>query len=85
MKTAAATRIEPAQAIQIDSAVTDSPIHAPSDSHLLWDGVRVMVRLLKAARDQPGAPRLTFVNYSRVAKKRAKAFYPRPRRVCISN
>ena len=73
MKTAAATRIEPAQRIRIDSTVTDSPIHAPSDSHLLWDGVRVMVRLLKAARELPGAPRLTFVNHSRVANKRAKA------------
>ena len=50
MKTAAATRIEPAQRMRIDSTVTDSPIHAPSDSHLLWDRVRVMVRLLKAAR-----------------------------------
>lgn len=47
----------------------------PSDSHLLWDGVRVMVRLLKAARDLPGAPRLTFVNHSRVAKKRAQALW----------
>jgi len=75
MKTAAATRIEPAQRIRIDSTVTDSPIHAPSDSHLLWDGVRVMVRLLKAASALPGAPRLTFVNHSRVAKKRAKALW----------
>ncbi len=56
MKTAATTRIEPAQRIRIDSTVTDSPIHAPSDSHLLWDGVRVMVRLLKAARALLGAP-----------------------------
>ena len=75
MKTAAVTRIEPAQRIRIDSTVTDSPVHAPSDSHLLWDSVRVMVRLLKEARDLPGAPRLRFVNHSRVAKKRAQALW----------
>jgi len=37
MKVAATARIEPAQRIGIDSKVTDSPIHAPSDSHLLRD------------------------------------------------
>ena len=75
MKTAAATRIEPAQRIRIDSTGTDSPIHTPSDSHLLWHGVRFMVRLLKAARESPGAPHVTFVNHSRVAKKRAQALW----------
>jgi IS5 family transposase len=54
MDTAAQTRIEPGQRIRIDSTVTDSPIHAPSDSHLLLGGVRVLVRLLKQARELPG-------------------------------
>ncbi|MCL4748411.1 MAG: ISNCY family transposase [Burkholderiaceae bacterium] len=75
MSTAQQTRIEPAQRIRIDSTVTDSPIHAPSDSHLLWDGVRVLVRLLKQARELPGAPRLSFVNHQRLAKKRARALW----------
>ncbi len=75
MATAKQTRIEPAQRVRIDSTVTDSDIHAPSDSHLLWDGVRVLVRLLKAAHELPGAPPVTFVNHSRVAKKRAKALW----------
>ena len=75
MDTAAQTRIEPAQRIRIDSTVTDSAIHAPSDSHLLLDGVRVLVRLLKQARELPGAPELHFVNHHRVAKKRAKALW----------
>ena len=75
MDTAAQTRIEPGQRIRIDSTVTDSPIHAPSDSHLLLDGVRVLVRLLKQARELPGAPVLSFVNHHRVAKKRAKALW----------
>ena len=75
MATAAQTRIEPGQRIRIDSTVTDSPIHPPSDSHLLLDGVRVLVRLLKQARALPGAPVLSFVNHYRVAKKRAKALW----------
>ena len=75
MATATQTRIEPGRRIRIDSTVTDSPIHAPSDSHLLLDGVRVLVRLLKQARAIAGAPELTFVNHHRLAKKRAKALW----------
>ena len=73
MKTAAVTRIEPAQRIRIDSTVTDSPIHAPSDSHLLWlfepDGTIVEWRKLASAHargiqtpqhiDAPRRPRET--------------------------
>ena len=73
MKTAAVTRIEPAQRIRIDSTVTDSPIHAPSDSHLLWlfepDGNIVEWRKLASAHargiqtpqhiDAPRRPRET--------------------------
>jgi len=75
MGTAQETRIEPAQRVRIDSTVTDSPIHAPSDSQLLWDGVRVLVRLLEQARELPGAPPLCFVNHQRLAKKRARALW----------
>jgi IS5 family transposase len=35
--------------VRLDSTVTAALLHKPSDSSLLWDGVRVMVRLLKAA------------------------------------
>ena len=75
LATAKETRIEPAQRVRIDSTVTDSAIHAPSDSHLLWDGVRVVVRLLAQARELPGAPELCFVNHTRLAKKRARALW----------
>ena len=71
-------RVEPGQRIRIDSTGSDSPIHEPSDSSLLWDAVRVLSRLLKRARRLPGAPPLAFVNHTRVAKKRARAiFYAR--------
>ena len=75
MASAKETRIEPGQRVRIDSTVTDSPIHAPSDSHLLWDGVRVLVRVLEQARELRGAPPLRFVNHQRLAKKRARALW----------
>lgn len=41
------TKIEKASTIRIDSTVTESDIHEPTDSSLLGDSVRVMIRLLK--------------------------------------
>ncbi len=73
MGSAREARFEPGERVRIDSTVTDSPIHPPSDSSLLWDGVRVLVRLLEAAQELPGAPALYYVNHGRVAKKRARA------------
>lgn len=73
MGSAREDRFEPGERVRIDSTVTDSPIHAPSDSSLLWDGVRVLVRLLEHAQELPGAPALYYVNHGRVAKKRARA------------
>jgi transposase, IS5 family len=59
--------------VRIDSTVTETDIHAPSDSTLLWDSVRVMVRLLEAARSLPGTPAIAFRNHRRRAKKRARS------------
>ena len=73
MSSAREDRFEPGERIRIDSTVTDSPVHEPSDSSLLWDGVRVLVRLLEHAQELPGAPALYYVNHGRVAKKRARA------------
>ncbi len=42
-------KLEPGKMVRLDSTVTAALMHEPSDSSLLWDGVRVMVRLLKAA------------------------------------
>ena len=67
---AAAKGIEKGRMVRIDSTVTESHIHPPTDSRLLWDCVRVMVRQLheiKAAL-APGA--FNFCDRSRVAKKR---------------
>jgi IS5 family transposase len=66
----AAKGIEKGRMVRIDSTVTESHIHPPTDSSLLWDCVRVMARQLhgfKAAL-APGA--FHFCDRSRAAKKR---------------
>jgi len=67
--------------VRIDSTVTEALMHAPTDSSLLWDGVRVMVRLLKQAETLLGATPFTWRNHRRLAKKRAAAIqYSRGKR-----
>src|SRR5258707_10256260 len=66
-------KLEGGAMIRIDSTVTQALMHAPTDSSLLWDAVRVMVRLLKQAGALPGAPPIVWRNYRRLAKKRALA------------
>ena len=51
-------KLESGAMVRIDSTVTAALMHAPSDSSLLWDAVRVMVRLLRQAAALPGAPAL---------------------------
>ena len=64
--------------MRLDSTVAAALMHEPSDSSLLWDGVRVMVRLLKAANTLVGG--LKWRNHRRAAKKRARAIeYARDR------
>ncbi len=53
-------------------------MHEPSDSSLLWDAIRVMVRLLKSADALVGGRK--WRNHRRAAKKRARAIeYARDR------
>src|SRR6266404_5665285 len=54
-------------------SVMQALMHAPSDSSLLWDGVRVMTRLLEQAMAIPRAPAIVWCNHRRLAKKRALA------------
>ena len=42
-------QVETGKVVRLDSTVTAALMHEPSDSSLLWDAVRVMARLLKAA------------------------------------
>ena len=65
-------KVELGKKIRIDSTVTETTIHAPTDSSLLWDSVRVMVRLLKEAQAISSGPAIEFCNHQRLAKKRAR-------------
>ena len=58
---------------RIDSTVTEALMHEPSDNSLLWDAVRMMVRLLKQANELPGGARIVWRNHCRLAKRRARA------------
>ena len=64
-------KVESGKVMRVDSTVTAALIHQPSDSSLLWDAVRVMVRLLRQA-DALGSS-IRWRNHSRAAKKRARA------------
>ena len=59
LASARAEKIETGGVIRLDSTVTAALMHEPSDSSLLWDAVRVMARMLKAAQSftkiPPGA------------------------------
>lgn len=66
-------KVERGNKVRIDSTVTQTTIHAPTDSSLLWDSVRVMVRLLEEAKAMPGAPAIEFRNHRRLASRRARA------------
>lgn len=67
VKGALDTKLESAKMIRIDSTVTDSPIHAPWDSSLLGDAVRVMDRLMQDAL--LCCPELDYTCHRRVVKK----------------
>jgi transposase, IS5 family len=65
-------KVETGKVVRLDSTVTAALMHEPSDSSLLWDAVRVMVRLLKRADALVGG-HLVWRNHRRAAKKRARA------------
>lgn len=64
-------KIEDGKKLRIDCTVTESNIHEPKDSTLLWDGVRVLTRLLSKSREYVAG--LAFVDHHRVAKRRMLA------------
>jgi transposase, IS5 family len=77
-------QLESGRLVRLDSTVTAALVHEPSDSSLLWDAVRVMVRLLREAEGLVGRARLWWRDHRRTAKKRARAIQftrGRPRRV----
>lgn len=63
-------RLENGKVVRVDSTVTAAFIHTPSDNSLLWDAVRVRVRLLYAA-DALGSA-TPWHDHCRAAKKRVR-------------
>lgn len=71
---AQSAKVENGRMLRIDSTVTATLIHAPSDSSLLWDSVRVLVRLLRQAEKLVSdTMKIEYHNHQRVAKKRMRA------------
>jgi len=67
---AAASGVETGRKVRIDATVVESNIHAPTDSTLLRDCVRVLARLQGHARDDFD---VSFKDHTRRAKRRALA------------
>ena len=61
-------RIEPGTQVRFDSTVTETDILEPSDSRLLYDGVRVLTRLLRQGRERVAT--VSFRDHCRAAKRR---------------
>jgi transposase, IS5 family len=66
-------KLEDGGIVRLDSTVTSALLHEPSDSSLLWDAVRVMVRLLREADVWLGGIGIAWRDHRRAAKKRARA------------
>lgn len=63
-------KLEKGRKIRLDSTVVETDIHAPSDSTLLWDGVRVITRWLFDGKQFSPQPLYCFSDHRRVMKKR---------------
>jgi IS5 family transposase len=63
-------KLENGRKIRLDSTVVETDIHSPSDSTLLWDGVRVITRWLIEGKQLSPMPGYLFSDHRRVVKKR---------------
>jgi IS5 family transposase len=70
MQYVAAAGIETGRKVRIDSTVVESNIHDPSDSTLLWDGIRVITRWLEEGHTLAPRPDYRYCDHCRVVKKR---------------
>jgi len=69
MRYAAREGVEKGRTVRVDATVTPSNVHAPTDSSLLWDSVRVLTRLNRRAHEGFGVRR--YPSRRRRAKRRA--------------
>ena len=68
---AAKKGVERGRKVRVDSTVVETNVHAPTDSSLLWDGVRVLTRLLQRASERFGFG--SYTDHRRRAKRRMLA------------
>ncbi len=69
VKQAADKEIEQGRKVRVDCSVTESNIHAPTDSTLLEDSVRVLSRLTQRGKEI--CKDILFTNHHKSAKRRA--------------
>ena len=62
--------IEAGRKVRVDCTPVESNIHKPYDSDLLWDGVRVLTRLMDSARCECNVD-FEYMNHSRASKRRS--------------
>ncbi len=70
LASARASGVETGEAVRVDSTVTETHILEPSDSRLLYDGVRVLTRLLRQAQQNLGVDAVACHDHCRAAKRR---------------
>ncbi len=68
---AAGAKIENGKKIRVDSTAIETNIHYPTDSSLLWDGIRIMTRWMVEGHKLSPQPAYCFSDHRRVAKKRS--------------
>jgi IS5 family transposase len=68
VQAAARQGVERGRTVRIDSTVVEAAIHAPTDSSLLYDGIRVLIRLLREAERLTGFD--AFHTHAKRAKRR---------------
>ena len=73
VRAAVGVGVESGRTVRVDCTVVEANIHHPSDSGLLWDSVRVVVRLMKQARKVLGPELIVFSDRTRRAKRRRYA------------
>jgi IS5 family transposase len=67
---AARNKFERGRTVRIDSTGVETDIHHPTDSTLLYDGIRVISRLLHRGKGLRPIPAYRFSDHQRAAKRR---------------
>ena len=72
---AVAQGLEDGRKLRGDTTVVETNIHFPTDSGLLWDGVRVLTRLVGRLQALRPGPAIAFPNRTRSARRRMQEIH----------